>query len=89
VSITSHFHFFEVNPRLQFPRADAYGMHLAIAAGTALRFEPGVAVEAPLTQIGGERVAVGFAGLVDGALDAPGVRQAAIERARQQGYLGA
>jgi urease subunit gamma/beta len=89
VSITSHFHFFEVNPRLQFPRADAYGMHLAIAAGTALRFEPGVAVEAPLTPIGGERVAVGFAGLVDGALDAPGVREAAIERARQQGYLGA
>ena len=89
VSITSHFHFFEVNPRLQFPRAEAYGMHLAIAAGTALRFEPGVPTDAPLAPIAGERVAIGFAGLVDGLLDAAGARDAALVRAREQGYLGA
>ena len=89
VSITSHFHFFEVNPRLQFSRAEAYGMHLAIAAGTALRFEPGVPTEAPLAPIAGQRLAIGFAGLVDGPLDALGARDAALVRARQQGYLGA
>ena len=89
VSITSHFHFFEVNPRLQFHRAAAYGMRLAIPAGSALRFEPGVEVEAPLVPIGGARIAIGFAGLVDGPLDAPGAKDAALARASAQGYLGA
>ena len=89
VSITSHFHFFEVNQRLQFDRAAAYGMRLAIPAGSALRFEPGVEVEAPLVPIGGARIAIGFAGLVDGPLDAPGAKVAALARASEQGYLGA
>jgi urease subunit gamma/beta len=89
VSITSHFHFFEVNPRLSFDRAAAYGMRLAIPAGSALRFEPGVATDAPLVPIAGARVAIGFAGLVDGPLDAPGAKQAALARAAAQGYLGA
>jgi urease subunit gamma/beta len=89
VSITSHFHFFEVNPRLQFDRAAAYGRHLAISAGAALRFDPGATVEAALVPIGGARVAIGFAGLVDGPLDAPGAKQAALARAAAQGYLGA
>jgi len=89
VSITSHFHFFEVNRRLSFDRAAAYGMRLAIPAGSALRFEPAVATDAPLVPIGGARVAIGFAGLVDGPLDAPGAKQAALARAAEQGYLGA
>ena len=89
ISITSHFHFFEVNPRLSFDRAAAYGMRLAIPAGAALRFDPQVATEAPLVPIGGARVAIGFAGLVDGPLDAPGARDAALARAAEQGYLGA
>jgi urease subunit gamma/beta len=89
VSITSHFHFFEVNPRLRFDRAAAYGMRLAIPAGSALRFEPDVATDAPLIPIGGGRVAIGFAGLVDGPLDAPGAKEAALARAIAQGYLGA
>lgn len=89
VSITSHFHFFEVNPRLRFDRAAAYGMRLAIDAGSSLRFDPGVEVRAPLVPIGGARVAIGFAGLVDGPLDAPGAKQAALSRAADQGYLGA
>jgi urease subunit gamma/beta len=89
VSITSHFHFFEVNPRLRFDRAAAYGRHLAIPAGASLRFDPGATVEAALVPIGGARVAIGFAGLVDGPLDAPGAKEAAIARAVAQGYLGA
>jgi urease subunit gamma/beta len=89
VSITSHFHFFEVNSRLSFDRSAAYGMHLAIPAGAAQRFEPGVPTEAPLVPIRGARIAIGFAGLVDGALDAPGAKEAALARAVDQGYLGA
>jgi urease subunit gamma/beta len=89
ISITSHFHFFEVNPRLSFDRAAAYGMRLAIPAGSAARFEPGLPVEASLVPVGGARVAIGFAGLVDGPLDAPGAKEAALARAAAQGYLGA
>ena len=88
VSITSHFHFFEVNPRLRFDRAAAYGMHLGIPAGAATRFPPGVEVEVPLVPIGGARIAIGYAGLVDGELDAPGMRDTALARARAAGYLG-
>ena len=89
VSITSHFHFFEVNARLQFPRAEAYGMRLAIPAGSAQRFDPGVPISAVLRPIGGDRIAIGFAGLVDGPLDAPGAKEAALQRAAAGGYLGA
>jgi urease subunit gamma/beta len=88
VSITSHFHFFEVNRRLLFPRIRAYGMRLGIPAGDALRFEPGVPTAAPLVPFGGDRVAIGFAGLVDGPLDDPSVRDRAVMRARDEGYLG-
>lgn len=89
ISITSHFHFFEVNPRLRFDRSAAYGRRLAIPAGASLRFDPGAEVSAPLVPIGGARVAIGFAGLVDGPLDAPGAKEAALDRAAGQGYLGA
>src|SRR3954470_6163563 len=89
ISITSHFHFFEVNARLSFDRAAAYGMRLAIPAGSALRFEPAVETDVPLVPIAGARVAIGFAGLVDGPLDAPGAKEAALTRAAEMGYLGA
>ncbi|MEV6331008.1 urease subunit gamma [Streptomyces sp. NPDC051909] len=89
VSITSHFHFFEANPRLDFDRAAAYGMRLAIPAGASFRFDPGGAAEVGLVPIGGARVAIGFAGLVDGPLDAPGARDEALRRAAACGYLGA
>ncbi|MBW1600091.1 urease subunit gamma [Streptomyces sp. JJ38] len=88
VSVTSHFHFFEANPRLDFDRAAAYGMRLAVPAGSSLRFGPGESVRAPLVPIGGARVAIGFAGLVDGPLDAPGAREEALRRAAACGYLG-
>ncbi|HUV48280.1 MAG TPA: urease subunit gamma [Actinomycetes bacterium] len=86
ISVTSHFHFFEVNPRLSFDRGAAYGMRLAIDAGEAIRFDPGATVTVGLAPIGGERVIIGFAGLVDGPLDADGAKEAAIAKARATGY---
>ncbi|CAL9295027.1 urease subunit gamma [Streptomyces sp. SudanB52_2052] len=88
VSVTSHFHFFEANPRLDFARAEAYGMRLAVPAGSSVRFGPGESVEVGLVPLGGERIAIGFAGLVDGPLDAPGAREEALRRAAACGYLG-
>jgi urease subunit gamma/beta len=87
ISVTSHFHFFEVNPRLRFDRAAAYGRRLAIGAGTATRFGPGETADVGLVPIRGDRVVIGFAGLVDGPLDAPGALEEALRRARECGYL--
>ncbi len=87
ISVTSHFHFFEVNPRLRFDREAAYGMHLAVPAGAAVRFDPGATVEVELAPIGGRRVVVGYAGLVDGPLDAPGAKAAALAKAAATGFL--
>ena len=87
ITVTSHFHFFEANPRLAFDRAAAYGMRLAVPAGSSVRFDPGAPVKVHLQPIGGARVAFGFAGLVDGPLDAPGARDAALAKARATGYL--
>ncbi|MFA3876925.1 urease subunit gamma [Streptomyces sp. MMCC 100] len=89
VSVTSHFHFFEANPRLEFDRERAYGTRLAVPAGSSVRFGPGERVEVGLVPIGGARVAIGFAGLVDGPLDAPGAKEEALRRAAACGYLGA
>jgi urease subunit gamma/beta len=89
ITVTSQWHFFEANPRLRFDRAAAYGRHLAVPAGTAVRFAPGADVEVHLVPIGGKRVAVGFAGLVDGPLDDPGGLERSLDRARAMGYLGA
>jgi len=87
VSVSSHFHFFEANPRLRFDRGAAYGMHLDVVAGSTVRFDPGVATPVRLVPFGGDRVIVGFSGLVDGPLDAPGARDASLLRARAFGYL--
>ncbi|MER0448482.1 urease subunit gamma [Streptomyces sp. Edi4] len=89
ISVTSHFHFFEANPRLDFDRAAAYGMRLCVPAGSSVRFGPGESAEAGLVPIGGDRIAIGFAGLVDGPLDAPGAKAEALRRAAACGYLGA
>ena len=86
ISVTSHFHFFEANPRLRFDRAAAYGLRLAIPAGSSIRFGPGERKAVDLTPMGGDRVAVGFAGLVDGPLDAPGAKEEALRRAIACGY---
>jgi urease subunit gamma/beta len=89
IIVTSHFHFFEVNPRLRFDRAAAYGRHLAVPSGSHVRFDPGGTVEVGLVRIAGARVVVGFAGLVDGRLDAPGAAEAALAKARACGFLDA
>lgn len=87
VQVGSHFHFFEANKALRFDRAAAYGMRLAIPAGTAVRFEPGDVREVELLPFGGARVIRGFHGLVEGPLDEPGMREAALERLRAGGFL--
>ena len=88
ISVTTHMHFFEANPRLRFDRAASYGRHLHIPAGEHVDFPPGVEVSVNLIPITGNRILIGFAGLVDGALDAPGAKESAIAKARSLGYLG-
>ena len=68
VQVGSHYHFAETNPALDFDRAAAHGRRLDIAAGTALRFEPGQSRDVTLIPYGGGRVAIGFRGTVMGAL---------------------
>jgi urease subunit gamma/beta len=87
ISVTSHFHFFEANPRLRFDRRVAYGRRLAIPAGAVVRFDPGSTTSVDLAPFGGDRVIIGFAGLVDGPLDAPGALEAALEAAHACGFL--
>ena len=81
IQIGSHCHFFEVNRALDFDRASAYGMRLDIAAGTAVRFEPGDTREVELVAIGGSREVIGLNRLVEGALDDAAVREAALSAA--------
>ena len=88
ISVTTHMHFFEANPRLRFDRVASYGRHLHIPAGEHIDFPPEVEVTVNLVPITGNRVLIGFAGLVDGPLDAPGARENAIAKARALGYLG-
>lgn len=80
IQVGSHYHFFEVNPALRFDRAAAYGFRLDIPSATTLRFEPGDARDVDLVAIGGARIVFGLAGLVNGALDDPGVQRAALSR---------
>ncbi|MFD8453869.1 MULTISPECIES: urease subunit beta [Streptomyces] len=70
VQVGSHYHFAEVNPGLEFDRAAAHGRRLDIAAGTAVRFEPGIPVDVRLIPLAGTRVVVGLRGATGGALDA-------------------
>jgi len=69
IQVGSHYHFAETNPALQFDRVAARGQRLDIAAGTAVRFEPGQTREVTLVPYRGIRVVYGFRGDVMGALD--------------------
>lgn len=69
VQVGSHYHFAEVNPGLSFDRAAARGMRLDIAAGTAVRFEPGQTREVRLVPYAGARRVFGFNGQVMGPLE--------------------
>jgi urease beta subunit len=85
IQVGSHFHFFEVNPALDFDRLQAYGMRLDIPAGTAVRFEPGMRKTVTLVAFAGRRRVFGLNQLVEGDLDDPMVHQAA--QARLVGFL--
>ena len=68
IQVGSHYHFFETNPGLSFERNKARGMRLDIAAGTAVRFEPGQTREVNLVPIGGRRTVFGFRQQIMGSL---------------------
>ena len=68
IQVGSHYHFFETNDALQFDRKKAYGRRLNIAAGTAVRFEPGQKRTVELIEVAGSRIIHGFTGKVMGKL---------------------
>jgi urease subunit beta len=68
IQVGSHYHFYETNAALAFEREAAYGMRLNIAAGTAVRFEPGQTRTVELVALAGARKVYGFAGQVMGKL---------------------
>jgi urease beta subunit len=88
IQVGSHFHFFEVNKALRFDRSLAFGMRLNVPAGTAVRFEPGDQKKVSLVAIGGDAAVFGLNGLTNGATGSA-QREAALERARNLGFLGA
>ncbi|MET9663015.1 urease subunit beta [Streptomyces sp. NPDC006510] len=69
VQVGSHYHFAEANPGLDFDRSAARGLRLNVAAGTAVRFEPGVPVDIELVPLAGRRIVPGLRGETGGALD--------------------
>jgi urease subunit beta len=69
IQVGSHYHFYETNPALRFDREAARGFRLDIAAGTAVRFEPGQTRTVELCAYGGDRVVQGFRGAIMGPLD--------------------
>jgi urease beta subunit len=81
IQVGSHYHFIEVNRFLAFDRQAVIGMRLNIAAGTAVRFEPGEEKEVELVEIGGNRVIHGLNGLTNGSIDShPSIEQALKEK---------
>src|SRR6266581_6785797 len=87
IQVGSHCHFCEANRALRFDRERAYGFRLQVPAGTAVRFEPGEDKRVTLVSIGGNRVAYGINGLVNGRLDDPNVKAKAMTAAREAGFI--
>lgn len=88
IQIGSHYHFFEANKSLSFDRQKAFGLRLDIAAGTAVRFEPGQAREVVLTEFGGNKILKGLNNLTEGNLSDEG-KVKALKRAKELGFKGA
>ena len=82
IQVGSHYHFAETNDALAFDRAAARGFRLNIAAGTAVRFEPGQKRTVELVALGGDRIVHGFRGAVMGPLDRKPAKPAAKKSAR-------
>jgi urease subunit gamma/beta len=89
IQIGSHYHFFEANRALDFDREQAFGMHLDIPAGTAVRFEPGEEKEVTLTAFGGTGEIYGLNGLTNGSTRSDDVKDQALQLARSRGFKGA
>lgn len=89
IQIGSHYHFFEANRALDFDRERAFGMHLDIPAGTAVRFEPGEEKEVTLTAFGGTGEIYGLNGLTNGSSRSDAVKNQALQLARGRGFKGA
>ena len=89
VQIGSHFHFFEVNPALDFKRKDTFGRHLDIPAGTAVRFEPGESKEVALVSFGGAGEVHGLNSLTNGSTSNEVKKQEALHQAKIRGFKGA
>ncbi len=87
IQVGSHYHFFEANRALRFDRSAAFGLHLNIPAGTAVRFEPGEEKDVSLVPFGGQRIVLGLNSLTDGDTQDATVRQQALKRASEQGFL--
>src|SRR5678810_202049 len=79
VQIGSHFHFFEVNRQMTFNRSKAFGMRLNIAAGTAVRFEPGEEKQIELVTFGGRRSIFGINNLTNGFTEDEGIKNHALK----------
>ncbi len=86
VQVGSHFHFFEVNKQMAFDREKAFGMRLNIAAGTAVRFEPGEEKDVELVTYGGSRKAFGFSNLTNGDTTLPALKEEALSKASTQNF---
>ncbi|WP_435867249.1 urease subunit beta [Streptosporangium canum] len=87
VQICSHYHFFEVNRAISFDRDAAFGMHLDLPAGNAIRIEPGDTHNVNLVEYGGGLRVYGFSGLVDGSVRADKAHRVALERMDILGFL--
>jgi len=86
IQVGSHFHFFETNEALSFDRAMARGFRLNIAAGTAVRFEPGQQREVELVALAGDRIVYGFNSKVMGPLESvPRPRKRRAKKAAKRG----
>jgi len=89
IQVGSHYHFFETNKALHFDREAAFGMHLDIPAGTAVRFEPGETKEIILTEFGGTGELLGLNNLTNGSWRSDDNKADALLRANQRGFKGA
>jgi len=85
IFVSSHFPFFEVNRRLVFDRAPAWGMHLDIPAGDSVRWRPGEVTRVRLVSYGGRTVVLGFNRLTEGAASPERLAEG-LERVRRGGY---
>lgn len=87
IQVGSHYHFFEVNKALKFDREKAFGKHLDIPAGTAVRFEPGEEKKVLVVEYAGNKILRGFNGLTNGCAVDEAVKKQAEKKAIEKGFM--